>query len=299
MPIFNALETPPPGDSPRKTQHPLERAPQPPPGSGSPGGSRINLRIPTVRPNVTYALIVINVAIFIARALSFDLDRTLLEWGANNPVLVLQQGEFYRLLSSMFLHASIYSGNGELALTNSLHLVFNMLALYSVGGEIERFFGHVRFALVYILGGLAGSVASAVLNGPAVNSIGASGAVFAILAAEVVFIYKHRRLFGATGRIRLQNTLILIGMNLLFGLLSNAGSALGRIDNWAHLGGALGGALLAWFITPYFNLRRHPENPADLLAEDTNPLKKRYGAVSVYFCALLLLLIGARLLATG
>jgi hypothetical protein len=89
---------------------------------------------------------------------------------------------------------------------------------------------------------------------------------------------------------------VLIGMNLLFGLLSNAGSALGRIDNWAHLGGAVGGAALTWFLSPYFSLRRHPDNPADLLAEDTNPLRKRYGAVSLYFCALLIVLIAARLL---
>lgn len=285
-------------------RHPLERVPQqpsPPPETGGPAPStkRINLRIQTVRPTLTYILIGINIAVFVLRLVSLEIDRSLVAWGANNPVAVLQDGEFYRLFTSMFLHASAFNSAGQFVAQNMLHLLFNMLALYSIGTEVERFFGHVRFALIYILGGLTGSVFSAILSDPQVFSIGASGAVFAILGAEMVFLYRHRRLFGEMGRQRLQNTVILLAINLIFGLLSTVNGAAMRIDNFAHIGGAVGGAALTWFIGPFFNLRRHPEHPNELQAEDINPLRGRYGAVSLYFCALLIALIIARLTLNG
>ncbi len=293
-----------PEASETRRRHPLEQVPQQPvtppeTGGQDPAAKRINLRIQTVRPTLTYILIGINIAVFVLRMISLEVDRSLVLWGANNPVAVFQDGEFYRLFTSMFLHASAFNSAGDIVVQNTLHLLFNMLALYSIGTEVERFFGHARFALIYILGGLTGSVFSAILSEAQVLSIGASGAVFAILGAEMVFLYRHRRLFGAVGRQRLQNTVILLGINLVFGFLSTVGGSAMRIDNFAHIGGAIGGAVLAWFIGPFFNLRRHPEHPAELLAEDTNPLRSRYGAVSLYFCALLIALIIARLTLYG
>lgn len=300
-------ETPPPDDLPGqdapaqspasgRRAHPLERTPPPAPGPDAPPGARrINLRIPTVPPTVTYVLIAVNIAVFALRLISPQLDNDLVEWGANNTIRVLQQGEFYRLFTSMFLHASIYGPFNTLAPSNLLHLLFNMIALYSIGRELERFFGHLRFGLVYLLGGLAGSVLSVLLSDASTWSIGASGAVFAVLAAEMVFLYKHRRLFGAVGRARLQNTLVLLVMNLMFGFVANLGDVV-RIDNLAHLGGALGGAALTWFISPFFLVRRHPEFENELLAEDINPLRGRYGAVSAFLCVLALALIAGRLL---
>jgi rhomboid protease GluP len=279
-------------------RHPLERAPQHTgdPAAAPAAGRRINLRIPTVTPRLTYILIGLNVAIFVLRAFSLEIDRALLEWGANNPGLVLQNGEFYRLFTSMFLHAGIYDARGQLMPANAMHILFNMLALYSIGSEVERYFGHLRFALIYLLGGLSGSILSALLSGPEVFSIGASGAVFAILGAEMVFLYKHRRLFGAAGRQRLQNTVILLVINLGFGLVSAVSGSVVRIDNWAHIGGVIGGVVVTWFIGPFFNLRRHPQYPEELLAEDINPVRGRYRELSLYFCGMLGVLIAARLL---
>jgi hypothetical protein len=72
-----------------------------------------------------------------------------------------------------------------------------------------------------------------------------------------------------------------------------------RVDNWAHLGGVLGGAALAWFIGPIFIVRRHPEHPDALLGEDINPLKGKYWAVSAFGAVLLVVLIVARYVSTA
>lgn len=288
---------PAPGQSEPARRHPLEAPPPPPADAPPPGARRVNLRIPTTAPTLTYILLAVNIAIFAIRLISPQLDNDLVEWGATNPVRVLQYGEFYRLFSAMFLHAGMYGPSGTIVPANALHLIFNMLALYSVGRELERFFGHVRFGLVYVLGGLTGSVLSALLSDERTFSIGASGAVFAVFAAEMVFLYKHRRLFGAAGRMRFQNTVVLLVMNLLFGVVANLGGGALRIDNYAHMGGALGGAALTWFISPFLIVRRHPEYENELLAEDINPIRGRYAAVSGYISVLALALIAGRLLA--
>ncbi|MBL8145869.1 MAG: rhomboid family intramembrane serine protease, partial [Anaerolineae bacterium] len=246
-----------------------------------------------------YVLIAINVAIFALRVLSPALNVQLVEWGANNQTAVLVNGEFHRLLTAMFLHAGLLDARGQLVAQNALHLVFNMYALWIIGGPQERMFGHVRFGLIYLLGGLTGSVASALLGGPDVYSIGASGAVFAIFGAEFVFWYRHRLLFGAGGRARLRSLASLLVINLAFGLLANLGGGPFRIDNLAHIGGMIGGVALTWFLGPYYNLRRDPDKPMEFIAEDTNPLRNNVAVVVIYASALLLALIAGRLILTG
>ncbi|MFN8449479.1 MAG: rhomboid family intramembrane serine protease [Anaerolineae bacterium] len=127
---------------------------------------------------MTYAIIAINVLVFVIRLISPQLDDQIFYWGARCGQDVVVNGEVYRLLTSMFLHASIYGFRGALVLQNSLHIVFNMYILYVIGTQVERLFGHVRYAAVYLLGGLAGSVLSAALGGGDGYSVGASGAVF-------------------------------------------------------------------------------------------------------------------------
>lgn len=296
--MFN---NPPPEE---RKRHPLEREPQrpptPPPTEGAPQPPRQRgiLHIPTVTPNVTYVIIAINVALFLLRAASRQIDFDLLIWGANHAPDVLQNGELYRLLTSMFLHASIYSPDGGFALQNALHLIFNMYILYVEGTRTEQMFGHVRFAIIYIMGGLAGSVLSAALNDPNVYSLGASGAVFAVLGARLVFLYKHRKLFGVGGRAEMSRVMQLLVINLVFGLLSIFGGALGRIDNWAHLGGALGGAALAWIIAPFFLLKSHPQQENHVVAEDSNPLRNHYRELVLFSISLMCVLLLARLINT-
>lgn len=302
-------DQPPP---PPKRPHPLEAPPprpnpaSPPPPNPSSGKARVPLgpnqillRIPTVQPYVTYVLIAINVVIFAIRAFSPALNLQLVELGANNQTAVLVNGEFHRLLTSMFLHAGLLDARGQLQAQNALHLVFNMYALWVIGGPQERMFGHLRFGLIYLLGGLTGSVASALLGGPDAFSIGASGAVFAVFGAEFIFWYRHRLLFGAGGRARLRSLASLLVINLVFGLLANAGDGPFRIDNLAHIGGMVGGIILTWFLGPFYNLRRDAERPMEFIAEDTNPLRNNVAVVVLYVSALMLALIAGRLILNG
>jgi rhomboid protease GluP len=278
--------------------HPLEQRPTPPPQSPQPQRPQVTLHIPTVKPYVTYAFLAINIAVFVLRALSPEIDLNLFLWGANHQPEVIGDGQYYRLLSSMFLHASIFDGLGRYNFSGSLHLIFNAYALYIFGTSVERFFGHLRFALVYLLGGLGGSVLSVVLGGPDTYSVGASGAVFAIFGAEFIFLYQHRKLLGAAGRARMQNLVVMGVMNLAIGVLSSFGGSRVRIDNWAHLGGLIGGMALTWFIGPFFLVRQHPDytERVELIGEDNNPINKRWWAVSLYVTALLAILIAGTFL---
>ncbi|MBI5667243.1 MAG: rhomboid family intramembrane serine protease [Chloroflexi bacterium] len=282
---------------PERRPHPLERPPQPAP-EATPGQprQRVLLHIPSVRPVATYLLILLNVAIFAARAVSPQFDEQVFLWGANHPPDVLLNGEYYRLLTSMFLHASIYAPSGDLAPANFLHLFFNMYILYAVGASLERLFGHTRFLIVYLLGGLAGSILSTLLGSFNSYSVGASGAVFAILGAEFVYLYHHRRLLGEAGRARRQSLLLFGVINLLFGLASLAPGSAMRIDNWAHVGGLAGGMILSWFISPIMTLQAHPDHPGEFLGVDTNPLNRRYWIVSVYATVLVVLVFVGALL---
>jgi rhomboid protease GluP len=268
-------------------RHPLERQPAPP-GENPAPRQRVNLRIPSVQPRVTYALIAINVLIFLIRATSPQTDEQIFLWGAAHPPDVLLNGEYYRLLTAMFLHAGIFDGRGGYVLTQSAHLIFNMYVLYAVGGSLERLFGHSRFLIIYLLGGLTGSILSVLLNPANVYSVGASGAVFAIIGAEFIYLYHHRKLMGAAGRARRQSLIIFGVMNLVVGFLSAIPGSGGAIDNWGHIGGLVGGLILSWFISPILNLKMHPDHPDELLGVDVNPLSRRYWVVSVYATALVI-----------
>ncbi len=280
----------------RRKPHPLERQPIPPanPPTGQPPRQQVTLHIPSVRPTVMYTLIAINVAVFLIRVTSPQLDEQIFLWGASHPSSVLVNGEVYRLLTAMFLHASIFNARGGYALENSLHLIFNMYILYVIGRQVEQLFGHVRFGLIYLLGGLTGSVFSVVFSAADIYSVGASGAVFAIMAAQFVYLFQHRKLLGGRGRAQMQSLIFLAVINLFFGVLTGLGGAAIQVDNWAHLGGIVGGLALAWAIGPIYIVRMHPEHPNELLAEDINPLKRRYWVLWLYAIGLMVILIIAR-----
>jgi rhomboid protease GluP len=227
-------------------------------------------RPPADQPWLTYFLIAVNVLIFLAGFLSKELELELLLAGALIPELVAGQGEVYRLLTAMFLHGSLG------------HLFFNAYALYIIGRTVEPIFGRVRYLLVYFLGGLTGSVASLALGSIAGWSVGASGAVFAIFAAEAAHLYHHRGLYPNV-RARLQHMLILIVINLVIGFAPGS-----RIDNWGHIGGMLGGLALAWRIGPRLT---RPTAPLRSLREfaktDENPLSLQLPAIVLYIGALI------------
>ncbi|MBC8098600.1 MAG: rhomboid family intramembrane serine protease [Armatimonadetes bacterium] len=272
-----------PQDHQPQRVHPLERAPQAvdPAEVRDEQQQQVMLHIPVVKPYVTIALIVVNLIIFAVGQFSATLGQRFILDGANNQLRVIVDGEYLRLLFAMFLHGSLS------------HIFINMYSLYVIGSTLESLFGHVRFALIYFLGGLTGSIVSVLFNPPMVNSVGASGAVFAIFGAQLVYLYQHRKLLGAGGRRQFRNLLVIAVMNLAVGILSSLGAGTVRIDNWGHIGGLIGGVALTWYIGPLFLLRRHPQREGAFLAEDVNPLAKRSSVISVYSALLIAILIAA------
>lgn len=228
------------------------------------------------QPWLTYALMAINALIFLAGFLSRELELELLLRGALIPELVVGESQVYRLLTAMFLHGSLG------------HIFFNVYALFVIGRNVELFFGRLRFLLIYFLGGLTGSVASLALGGLDGWSVGASGAVFAIFAAEGVHLYQHRRLYPNV-RARLRHMLFLIVINLVIGFAPGS-----RIDNWGHIGGMLGGFILAWRIGPRFARPTAPlRNWREFARTDSNPLSLHLPAIMIYIGALIAAVVGA------
>lgn len=234
--------------------HPLYQQPQVPQAEDSPKPKRVELRLPGLVkiPYVTYALLAINIALFALRFLApdFYLERILIP-GVSDTVGIVERKEFYRLFTAMFLHA------------NELHIAFNMFSLYQIGRYVERYFGHLRFGLIYALGGLLGSLLMLFASR---FGLGASGALFAVFGAQIVFLYRHRELFGAAGRAQMWSSIQIMVVNFIIGFAANIGAEMagssGIIGNAAHIGGALGGAILAWFIAPRFVVK-HIENPQE------------------------------------
>ena len=153
-------------------------------------------------------------------------------------------GEYWRLITPIFLHGSL------------LHFFFNMYALYNLGREVESFIGPVRFALLFFYSGVAGSVFSLLFTPN--PSVGASGAIFGLIGAQAVFLYRHRQLFGERGRRGLQQIIVIALINLAIGLQGN-------IDNWAHLGGLLGGLAGGWALAPRWTVEPSPTAPGQLI----------------------------------
>jgi rhomboid protease GluP len=186
------------------------------------------------RPLVTYTIIGITVAFFIGQLTSeliFGRDWLLILLAKVNEFILA--GHFWRLFTPALLHGSI------------LHIGFNMYFLYVIGSWLERFYGHKRFLILYVVSAFAGNVLSFVLSPN--PSLGASTAVFGLLAAQGIFFYRNRSLFHDY-RTLLNNTILTLVINLALGM------ALPNIDIWGHIGGLLGGALLAWLGGPRYEV---------------------------------------------
>ncbi|MFC0522610.1 rhomboid family intramembrane serine protease [Pontibacillus salicampi] len=173
------------------------------------------------KPILTYLLIAINLIMFtIIEWNGGSTDTyTLVEYGAKyNPAII--DGEWWRIVSSMFLHIGF------------LHITLNMLALYVLGSVVERMYGSIRFLPIYFIGGIVGGLASFAFT-PNVAA-GASGAIYGLFGALLFFGVVYRKLFFQT-----------IGMNVIIILVLNIGFSIvmPQVDNGAHLGGLLGGFL--------------------------------------------------------
>jgi membrane associated rhomboid family serine protease len=132
-------------------------------------------------------------------------------------------GDWWRLITSAFLHASV------------LHIAFNMLALWWFGAPVEGYLGRVRYLLLYLVSGLAGS-AGALLASPTTPVLGASGAIFGILGAMLIIEYQQTGRLGGNAM-----TLIVINLAITF--------VIPNISWGGHVGGLAGGLLVMLGIT--------------------------------------------------
>ncbi len=248
------------------------------------------VRVPTSRPVLTYIILGIIIGIFILQALLWQLNgnesvtvwdsrEPITAWGALSYDAILNHGEYYRLFTAMFLHL------------NLVHLFFNGLALYLIGRPVEAFFGTARYGLIYMLGGLCGSVASFVFTRG--YSVGASGALFAIIGAEIVFLFMNRRLFGQRAVEQLRSLIIMAVLNFGLGIFTEVVPGAPGIDNWAHVGGFFAGIVLAWFMGPQYRLLSDASVPAGLRIEDSVSLQKSWMAPALFIGGLVLTMVYA------
>lgn len=204
-------------------------------------------------PRVTGALIAINIAVFLYEiavgALSGDNMAFLYRWAAQSSEI--RQGEaLYSLFTSMFLHGSW------------LHLGSNMLYLWIFGDNVEDALGHGLYLLFYVVGGVvAGLVNAFALGISDVPSLGASGAIGAVLGAYLVLFPGRRiRVLVFLGIIFVSYVpaLIMIGLwavGQIVGGLATFGATEGGVGYWAHLGG-LGFGVLAGLLCRSLTLVR-------------------------------------------
>lgn len=180
-----------------------------------------------LRPFLTYGIIGINLAVFFLMTLAGGSENqaVLIAFGAKVNSLI-RAGEVWRFFTSMFIHIG------------SLHLIFNLYALWSLGSFTERLFGHWRYLVIYLLSGLGGSIASFFFTTGL--SAGASGAIFGLLGALLYYSLKRPWLWKSG-----------LGMNLVLVLVINFGFGLTQpgIDNFAHLGGLLTGLVASILLT--------------------------------------------------
>jgi len=228
-------------------------------------GPPVRVRLPASPVRVTYFFLGLILLTFIGQFVSEQLTGFDLVAAYGEKINeFIAAGEVWRLLTSVFLHGGI------------IHLLFNAYALYVIGRQVETIYGPLRFSLVYLFAGLAGSVASFLLT-PA-PSLGASGALFGLIGADAVFLFRNRKLLGERARRGLQNILFIALLNFAIGLQGAF-----HIDNWAHLGGLIGGLSLSWFIGPLWAFRVDPVPGAQPTIEDQHPLTgARWVAVLVF-----------------
>lgn len=183
------------------------------------------------QPIVTYIIMAICIILFILMELSGGStnSQTLLKYGANLDVLV-KNGEYYRLFTCIFLHIGI------------MHLLCNMYSLYIIGREVENLFGKIKYIIIFILSGIFGSIMSLAFTHNTISA-GASGAIFGLLGALLYFGMHYRTYLGEAIK---RSIIPIIVVNLIIGFFAEG------IDLAAHIGGLVGGVLVAMMVgVPY------------------------------------------------
>ena len=178
---------------------------------------RVRSAVRAAAPAVT-VILAINVVSFIAQRVIPGFTESLLLF---EPAIA--HGEWWRLLSPMVLHANI------------THIAFNSFALWIYGPDAEQSYGTLRFVVIYLVAGFAGSAASYSFGPCPQPSLGASGAIFGVIGALLIYVYRRRT--SAVMYSYMRGIAGIIVLNLVIGFVFS-----GLIDNFAHIGGLVGGA---------------------------------------------------------
>jgi rhomboid protease GluP len=191
---------------------------------------RRDLMAATRRVVVTPLLLTSCILVFVVMAIRgvspvLPSAQQLLVWGANDGARVVLRHEFWRLPASVFIHGGL------------LHIAVNMWCLFNIGPLVERFFGNIATAVLYLAAGVGGAIAS-MASLPVRVSVGASGAIFGLLGALLAFLLINRRAVPATVLKPLRSSaLSFVVFNTLFG------AAVPNIDQSAHMGGLATGCV--------------------------------------------------------
>lgn len=177
---------------------------------------------------VTISLMIINGIIFVLLEIMGDTTSAnfMLEKGAIYPVDIVEGKEYWRLFTATFMHFGLN------------HLLNNLVMLGAAGKVLENALGKIKFLLLYITAGIAGSALSCcqmVHSGDYAVAAGASGAIFGIIGALIWIVILHKgRYETLTGK----GLAIMLGLSLYYGIST------GNVDNWGHIGGLLMGFVL-------------------------------------------------------
>jgi len=188
---------------------------------------------PPEAPVITYGLLVLITAIFVAMLIAGhgDVSTVALQFGAKQNALI-RAGQYWRLVTPIFLHG------------NWVHLLVNGFSLLRLGAPMEQIYGRKKYLALFLFAGITGNVLSFELS--PLPSVGASGALFGLVGAGLVFPIRFRDLVPAEARKSIVTQLAFVAaINLALGFKLN-----GIVDNWAHIGGLIGGAFLALFLMP-------------------------------------------------
>ncbi len=186
---------------------------------------------------LTYGIIFLNILFFLlstpqsGNIVDIDLD-TLVDLGALYGPLVVLKGEWWRLLSAMFLHGGM------------THILMNMVSLYIIGRGMELYFPKVAYLAIYLLSGFVGGLLSLYMH-PMSVGVGASGAIFGVFGALAGFFLAHRKRIGAYSREFMKDFAVILGLNLMLGL------SISSIDMSAHIGGLFVGMLGGYMVAKY------------------------------------------------
>lgn len=179
---------------------------------------------------VTWSLIVANIICYVLQQVIPGFTTRFFAFGP-----LIAQGEWYRMITSMFLHASI------------IHIGFNMMALYYFGPAVEQAFGPRRFLALYFATGFMASVASFLLIPALVPSLGASGAIFGIFGVVMAMAFARRHRPEAREVLRQLVFLLILNVVLM--------AAVPHINLWAHAGGLISGVTLGYVFDRYAGSR--------------------------------------------